>query len=333
MKRAGWPVVGVGATATVGDRLAVAEAATTEERRGRGGHGYDIGGWEEAMAVGRRRRQWWLATGAGRYGWWLATAAGGLQYFRPEWSAHPMSFALLSLSDGESKLVGKLKGILPNSWALKDMIEAWLVEAGLGLVPRSMIRPFVVVVVVFFLTNLHRSSIMIGMDLCWMKKASASGSAGQPPQPTAEATPTMRVFITSVNEHPSERIEGASVGKHPTEGSSEPPSRKKKYLARKIDARSVMRAQVGNTPLKLCEMGSWSGKDKYFTTRMTGLPVPETGAPMMARWDDLSVPTLFWNDGEITVAYTRGVLHSTIMIQHYGSLSEELVDRAMKSVV
>ncbi|RRT66854.1 hypothetical protein B296_00029546 [Ensete ventricosum] len=240
-----------------------------------------------------------------------------------------MSFALLSLSDGESKLVGKLKGILPNSWALKDMIKAWLVEAGLSLVPRSMIRPFVVVVIiVFFLTNLHRSSVMIGMDLRWMKKASASGSVGQPPQPTTEATPTMGVFTTLVNEHPSERIEGASGAswEHAIESRRRP---KEKEPTKET-------AGGRHCPLmmkELCEMGSWSGEEKYFATRMTELSVPEAGAPMTAQWDDLSVLASFWNDGEIAAAYTRGALHPTIMIQHYGSLSEELVDRAMKSVV
>ncbi|RWV93698.1 hypothetical protein GW17_00043835 [Ensete ventricosum] len=43
-----------------------------------------------------------------------------------------------SLSYEESELVGKLMGILPNSRAIKDMIEAWLVKAGLNLTPRGI---------------------------------------------------------------------------------------------------------------------------------------------------------------------------------------------------
>ncbi|RRT64571.1 hypothetical protein B296_00027873 [Ensete ventricosum] len=42
------------------------------------------------------------------------------------------------LSDEESELVEKLKGILPDSRAIKDMTNAWLVEAGLSLTPRGM---------------------------------------------------------------------------------------------------------------------------------------------------------------------------------------------------
>ncbi|RWW44028.1 hypothetical protein BHE74_00050253 [Ensete ventricosum] len=44
------------------------------------------------------------------------------------------------LSDEEFKLVRKLRGILPNSRAIKDMIEVWLIEVGLSPTPRGMAR-------------------------------------------------------------------------------------------------------------------------------------------------------------------------------------------------
>ncbi|RRT59035.1 hypothetical protein B296_00015221 [Ensete ventricosum] len=40
----------------------------------------------------------------------------------------------------ESELVGKLRGILPYSRAIKDMIEAWLIEVGLSSEPRGIPR-------------------------------------------------------------------------------------------------------------------------------------------------------------------------------------------------
>ncbi|RWW37137.1 hypothetical protein BHE74_00057787, partial [Ensete ventricosum] len=52
--------------------------------------------------------------------------------FRLDWSAHPIGNASSYLSEEESVLVGRLKGILSSSRAIKEMIEIWLVEAGLS---------------------------------------------------------------------------------------------------------------------------------------------------------------------------------------------------------
>ncbi|RZR70570.1 hypothetical protein BHM03_00000447, partial [Ensete ventricosum] len=62
--------------------------------------------------------------------------------FRIEWSAHTMSNIPPCLSDEESELVERLRGILSSSRATRDMIEAWLVEAGLSPAPRSMSNAF-----------------------------------------------------------------------------------------------------------------------------------------------------------------------------------------------
>ncbi|RWV99123.1 hypothetical protein GW17_00037986 [Ensete ventricosum] len=52
--------------------------------------------------------------------------------FRLDWSAHPIGNVPLYLSEEESILVGRLKGILSSSCAIKEMTELWLVEAGLS---------------------------------------------------------------------------------------------------------------------------------------------------------------------------------------------------------
>ncbi|KAJ8480481.1 hypothetical protein OPV22_024208 [Ensete ventricosum] len=48
------------------------------------------------------------------------------------WSAHPIRNAPPYLSEEEAVLVGRLKGILSSSCAIKEMTELWLVEAGLS---------------------------------------------------------------------------------------------------------------------------------------------------------------------------------------------------------
>ncbi|RZS04383.1 hypothetical protein BHM03_00034715 [Ensete ventricosum] len=46
--------------------------------------------------------------------------------FRLDWSAHPIGNASSYLSEEESVLVGRLKGILSSSCAIKEMTEIWL---------------------------------------------------------------------------------------------------------------------------------------------------------------------------------------------------------------
>ncbi|RWV84595.1 hypothetical protein GW17_00053681 [Ensete ventricosum] len=57
--------------------------------------------------------------------------------FGLSWSAHPIGNAPPYLSEEETVLVGRLKGILSSSRAIKEMTELWLVEAGLSPTSRG----------------------------------------------------------------------------------------------------------------------------------------------------------------------------------------------------
>ncbi|RRT52210.1 hypothetical protein B296_00031050 [Ensete ventricosum] len=58
--------------------------------------------------------------------------------FGVNWSAHSVSNVPPNLSDEESILVGRLKGILFASRAIRNLTEEWLVEAGLNPASRDM---------------------------------------------------------------------------------------------------------------------------------------------------------------------------------------------------
>ncbi|RWW85524.1 hypothetical protein BHE74_00005779, partial [Ensete ventricosum] len=58
--------------------------------------------------------------------------------FRVEWSAHLVSNVPPNLSDEESNLVKRLKGILFPSRAIRSLTEEWLVEASLSPASRGM---------------------------------------------------------------------------------------------------------------------------------------------------------------------------------------------------
>ncbi|RRT47822.1 hypothetical protein B296_00019706, partial [Ensete ventricosum] len=52
--------------------------------------------------------------------------------FRLDWSAHPIDNAPPYLSEKETVMVSRMKGILSSSRAMKEMVELWLGEAGLS---------------------------------------------------------------------------------------------------------------------------------------------------------------------------------------------------------
>ncbi|RWW11400.1 hypothetical protein GW17_00024992 [Ensete ventricosum] len=62
--------------------------------------------------------------------------------FGLEWSVHSISNVPSYPSEEESALIDRLKGILLSSQAIQDMIEIWLVEAGLSPAPRDTMDLF-----------------------------------------------------------------------------------------------------------------------------------------------------------------------------------------------
>ncbi|RZS17270.1 hypothetical protein BHM03_00049392 [Ensete ventricosum] len=70
--------------------------------------------------------------------WWRISPSqwSGLG-FGLSWLAHPIDNAPPYLSEEETVLVGRLKGILSSSRAIKEMTELWLVEAGLSPASRG----------------------------------------------------------------------------------------------------------------------------------------------------------------------------------------------------
>ncbi|RWW09997.1 hypothetical protein GW17_00026488 [Ensete ventricosum] len=57
--------------------------------------------------------------------------------FSVKWSADPVSNVPPNLSDEDTKLIGRLKGILSMSRAIRSLTEEWLVEAGLSPASRA----------------------------------------------------------------------------------------------------------------------------------------------------------------------------------------------------
>lgn len=89
----------------------------------------------------------------------------------------------LGLSNDEYEQLVHLKGILATSWAIRDMIEEWLVEAGLSPAPRGMAwasHPLLVILASCEFTDILISwtDIMNVRDLQGMPCASVAPKSG-----------------------------------------------------------------------------------------------------------------------------------------------------------
>ncbi|RWW74047.1 hypothetical protein BHE74_00018008 [Ensete ventricosum] len=65
---------------------------------------------------------------------------------------------------------------------------------------------------------------------------------------------------------------------------------------------------------------------------MSELPGDEAEEPLKARWRNFITSTRVWTDGSVATEYVRGPLHPDLAKQLYEFSSEELIDRAAKSV-
>ncbi|RWW58063.1 hypothetical protein BHE74_00035108 [Ensete ventricosum] len=65
--------------------------------------------------------------------------SGPVWGFRLDWLAHPIGNTSPYLSEEETILVSKLKGILSSSRAMKEMTELWLVEVSLSPTSRGTV--------------------------------------------------------------------------------------------------------------------------------------------------------------------------------------------------
>ncbi|RWV92753.1 hypothetical protein GW17_00044841 [Ensete ventricosum] len=149
--------------------------------------------------------------------------------FRLDWSVHPISIVPPYLSKEEPTLVSRLKGILSFSRAIRDMIELWLVEAGLSPAPRGAMDLSALRGVPKVFAGKSAPATRATTSLLEVKEVdaeTASRIAATPPlkRPTEKST--------LHQEDPArahKRVKGA-VGKHKSrcdEGSSRTPSKDK----------------------------------------------------------------------------------------------------------
>ncbi|RRT52134.1 hypothetical protein B296_00007037 [Ensete ventricosum] len=259
--------------------------------------------------------------------------------FRLDWSAHPIGNVPAYLSEEESVLVGRLKGILSSSCAIKEMTEIWLVEAGLN--PTSTDR-------------------MDLRDLRGMPKI----SGGKTPLVRA-AVPTREISISPARETSktsSKRLTDASTeriddlsrrhkkvkilsrrhkSRHGEEGSRS--HSKGKELAALVEEPETLvesaeedASLVFHHPRSMKDLcGTKVRKDDagYYALYMSDLAHQDLDKEMQARWGKLTNSMKVCNDPSATEEFERGLLHPQLARELYTLPSEVLLVRAAKEMV
>ncbi|RZS05539.1 hypothetical protein BHM03_00036066 [Ensete ventricosum] len=210
----------------------------------------------------------------------------GLRFsFPTEWTSQTVSRSLPVLSADEIELVEILRGILSISRGVKDMNEAWLVEAGL--------------------------SLALGAGDARVSTVEKCLSSG------AEAG--LRKRLRKVATEQSADASGSTVSTSADKGKGT------------VELGKVL--EWGYTMRELCEVEDRAGVDRYFASIMMQLKCIEGEDPLVPRWSTISGSSPFWIEGPLSAEYLRVPLHPTLAKQVYECSSEELMNRAGKSVV
>ncbi|RZS03243.1 hypothetical protein BHM03_00033397 [Ensete ventricosum] len=257
------------------------------------------------------------------------------------WSAHPIGNAPPYLSEEETVLVGRLKGILSSSCAIKEMTELWLAEAGLS--PASKDR--------MDLGDLRGMPRVAGgrapPSRPSAREASASPAREAPrasakrPAPPPPPPPTERADATGKSakkmkvlsrKHKSPVGEGGSrprsKGKEPAASPARPeaPAESEEGAASPVHERPRSMKDLFRTKV-------YKGDQGYYALMMSDLGHQDPEKELQARWAGLRNSTKVWHTSSAAEEYERGILHPQLARELYTLPSEVLMARATKELV
>ncbi|RWV86195.1 hypothetical protein BHE74_00047227 [Ensete ventricosum] len=225
--------------------------------------------------------------------------------FPTEWTSRTISSSVPVLSINETELVEILQGILSTLRGVKDMNEAWLVEAGLS--SGGMFSLFIYRVRVFL--N-HTFCCAEMFNLGKMKSSGGAGSGSVAPSATSAPTARdARVFM--VEKHPSSGT-GAGLRKHLRKVAAKQPTDTSRSTARTSADKGKGMVELekvpkrGYTMRELCEVEDREGADRYFTSIMMWLKCTNGEDPLVPRWSTISGSSPFWTEVPLSGEYLWG---------------------------
>ncbi|RRT33762.1 hypothetical protein B296_00056006, partial [Ensete ventricosum] len=265
--------------------------------------------------------------------------SGPVWGFRLDWSAHPIDNASPYLSEEESVLVGRLKGILSSSRAIKEMTELWLVEAGLSPTSRgTVILPyfsFYSCLLTYKLGCRSDGSQRAAWDAQGFQQQGSSDSRCYPGGRllSRKGSPKRHKKIKVLTRRHKSRLgeEGSrsrSKGKEPAAPTEEldTPAESEEGGASPVHRRPRSMKDLFKTKVKKDDAG-------YYTLLMSDLGHQDPEKEMKARLKGLKNSTKVWNNSSAAEEFERGLLHPQLARELYTLPSEVLLARATKEMV
>ncbi|RWW21770.1 hypothetical protein GW17_00014063 [Ensete ventricosum] len=234
--------------------------------------------------------------------------------FRLDWSAHPIGNVSPYLSEEETVLVGRLKGILSYSRAIKEMAELWLVAS--GKVPST--RPI--------------AQEVGASPAREAPKASLKRSVVSPTEQAEDAVRHHKKVKVLTRRHKSRPGEGESrsrsKGKEPAAPSEEPeaPAGSEEGGASPAHERPRSMKDLFKTKVHKGDAG-------YYVLLMSDLGHQDPEKEMKARWKGLKNSTKVWNNSSTAEEFERGLLHPQLARELYTLPLQVLMARAAKEMV
>ncbi|RWW24781.1 hypothetical protein GW17_00010914, partial [Ensete ventricosum] len=262
--------------------------------------------------------------------------------FRLDWSAHPIGNIPPYLCEEEFVLVGRLKGILSSSCAIKEMTELWLVEEGLSPASRGIIS-FTLIL------NLRDVFLTCGSGgKLHVARAAASAREIDIP-PTIEAPKASSKSLidasTPQTDDPARRHKKVKIlsrrhkfchGIGLTPKVRKEPAVPVEELEMPIESAEEAASPVFHRPRSMKDLcGTKVRKDDigYYALYMSDLAHQDPDKEMHARWEKLKNSTKIWNDLSVAEEFERGLLHPQLVRELYTLSSEVLLARAAKEMV
>ncbi|RZS27888.1 hypothetical protein BHM03_00061420 [Ensete ventricosum] len=258
--------------------------------------------------------------------------SGPVWGFMLDWSVHPIGNASSYLSEEEFVLVGRLKGILSSSRAIKEMTELWLVKACLSPASRDRMdldelrgmpkvssgkAP---------LTRIAAREVGVS-PAREAPKASSKRPVDAPAKQADDPARQHKKVKVLTMRHKSRHSEGESrshsKGKKPAAPSEEPDT--------PIESDEGGASPVHHHPRSmkdLFKMKVHKDDTGYYTLQMSNLGHQDPDKEMKARWRGLKNSTKVWNDSSAAKEFERGLLDPQLARELYTLPSEVLLARA-----
>ncbi|KAJ8501042.1 hypothetical protein OPV22_011594 [Ensete ventricosum] len=256
--------------------------------------------------------------------------------FELNWSAHPIGNARPYLSEEETVLVGRLKGIISSSRAIKEMIELWLVEAGLSPASRDQMD----------LGELRGMSRVTGGKVPLTRPTArevGASPAREAPRASSKrpAPPPTEQAEVAGRQQKKTKVLTRKHKSHVDEGESRSRSKGKEPAASPEEPEAPAGSEGGASPVHerprsmkdLFKTKVQKGDQGYYALLISDLGHQDPEKELKVRWTWLKNSTKVWNNSSAAEEYGRGFLHPQLARELYTLSSEVLMAQATKEMV